>query len=203
MIIIDNIDQGSPQWLSLRAGIPGASSFSEILTAKTLKPSASRIKLLYQLAGERIIKSKPETYSSYYMKRGTELEPQARDVFSMLQEVDVDQVGYCYYDERKDRGCSPDGLIGEVSGLELKCPSLSVHVAYLMKKELPSDYFQQVQGSLYITGYEYWFFMSYHPGIKPLIIKVYRDEKFISLLHSELESFCSELDELTEKLKAL
>jgi len=202
-MIIIYCEQNSPEWFSLRAGIPGASSFDQIFTAKTLKPSASRIKLLYQLAGERIIKSKPETYSSYYMKRGIELEPQARDVFSMLKEIDVNQVGYCYYDERKDRGCSPDGLIGEVSGLELKCPSLSVHVGYLMKKDLPSDYFQQVQGSLYITGYEYWYFMSYHPGIKPLIIKVYRDEKFISLLHAELESFCLELNELTEKLRAI
>jgi len=68
---------------------------------------------------------------------------------------------------------------------------------------LPTDYFQQVQGSLFITGFERWDFMSYSPGLPPLIIPVYRDEPFIKKLKEELDRFCFELAGVIKKLKEL
>jgi hypothetical protein len=118
----------------------------------------------------------------------------------MNDDAVVEQVGLCYSDDKKF-ACSPDGLVGEDGGLEIKCPLVATHIGYLLNGELPSDYFQQVQGCLFVTGRKWWDFMSYSPGLKPFIIRVKRDEGFISLLKGSLITFCKELDEITERIR--
>jgi hypothetical protein len=76
-----------------------------------------------------------------------------------------------------------------------------VAVEYLDKGKLPTTYIQQVQGSMLVTGRAWWDFMSYYPGLPPLIIRVERDDKLIATLEAALEGFCVQLDELTERLK--
>jgi hypothetical protein len=91
----------------------------------------------------------------------------------------------------------------ETEGIEVKCPLIHTHVGYLLAGTLPTDYFQQVQGSMFVTGFSSWWFMSYYPAIPPLIIQVKRDDAFCAKLKVALDSFCNELDEITDKLKAL
>lgn len=66
---------------------------------------------------------------------------------------------------------------------------------------MPLVYRQQVQGSMLVTGRKVWTFMSYYPNVKPLILKVERNEDFIDDMKFELEKFCKELNELVIKLK--
>ena len=159
--------------------------------------------MLYKLAGEKVLGEKEEGYTNGAMQRGIELEPEARALFELITELGVKEVGLCYYDERRDRSCSPDGLVETgmtlMDGLEIKCPELQTHVEYLIAKKLPTKYIQQVQGSLYITGLERWNFFSYYPGMKPLHIVVERDEIFIAKLSKALDDFVVELDK-THKL---
>lgn len=198
MITLD-VEQGSPEWFAARCGIPSASVFDKILTTKG-DLSKSATKLMYQLAGERITGEKEEGYTNGAMQRGIELEPEARALFELITGKEVAEVGICYHDERKDRSCSPDGLPDENEGLEIKCPSLAVHVEYLLGKKLPMAYFQQVQGSLYVTGLERWHFFSYYPGIKPFHIVVERDEIWIAKLGKALDDFVAELDDTHKTL---
>lgn len=197
MIILD-VKQGEPEWFAARCGIPSASVFDKILTTKGDLSKSSQ-KLLYQLAGERITGEKEEGYTNGAMQRGIELEPEARALFQLITGKEVAEVGICYHDERKDRSCSPDGLVETgmtlMEGLEIKCPSLAVHVEYLLGNKLPTAYFQQVQGSLYITGLERWHFLSYYPGIKPFHIVVERDDIWIAKLSKALDNFVAELDD--------
>lgn len=201
-MIIEDFEQGSPEWFQARVGIPSASIFDKLITSKGAL-STSRQKLLYKLAGEKVLGEKEEGYINGAMQRGIELEPEARSLFELITGKEVKEVGLCYYDERKDRSCSPDGLIETgmtlMEGLEIKCPELATHVEYLMGNKLPTKYFAQVQGSMYITGLEKWYFMSYFPSMKPLIIEVVRDEIWIAKLSKALDDFVVELDE-THKL---
>ena len=192
------IEQNTPEWYAARLGMPTASSFNKIITSKGAL-STQRTKYLYKLAGERILGYPEESYQNSHMERGSELEAEARNLFEVISETEVDQIGFCYLDERKTIGCSPDGLIGENEILEIKAPSLAVHVEYLIKGKLPTTYFQQVMGSLYVTGREKANFFSYYPGMKPLHIIVERDEIFIAKLAKALDDFVVELDE-THKL---
>ena len=198
MIILD-IEQGSPEWYAARAGYPSASNFDKIITSKG-EPSKQRMAYLYRLAGERLTGMPMETYTNGNMERGKELEAEARAAYEFITDNEVKQVGFCM-NEGQSYGNSPDGLIGEDGGLEIKCPTLSVAVEYLDKGVLPTAYWQQVQGSLLVTGRKWWDFVSYYPGLPLFIVRVERDEKFIEKLHDELTVFCVELDELTARIK--
>lgn len=197
MIVLD-CEQGTRKWKDAHIGIPTSSIFSQIATTKGVA-SDSQNKLLWKLVEEKFTGIKEDTYASADMRRGTKLEPEARIFFQMITGLDVTQVGMCFADEKKKYGCSPDGLPGEDEGLEIKCPSLKVHMEYLEAKKLPTAYFSQVQGSLYITGRERWHFFSYFPGIKPFHIVVERDEIWIAKFSKILASFIEEL-EATYKL---
>ena len=198
MIILESV-QGTDGWLKDRIGLPTASKFSEIVTSKG-EPSKSREKYLYQLAAERLSGTKEDTYKNAAMDRGIELEAAAREKLSFIEGVEIIQVGFCKMDDGLC-GCSPDGLIGEDGGCEIKNPLSHTHIKYLRENRLPTDYFQQVHGSMFVTKRPWWIFMSNYPGIKPLILKIYRDEKFIDKLKMELISFNQELESLVNELK--
>lgn len=201
MIILD-CEQLDDVWFAGRSGIPTASHFDKIVTTKG-EPSKQQKAYLYQLAGERITGQKVETYQSPAMKRGVEMEAEAVALYELVEDVETRAVGICYPDDEKKYSCSPDRLIQENGGLEVKCPLLHTHISYLLRGKLPTDYFAQIQGSLLVTGREYWDFISYYPEVKPLILRVYRNEDFIKKLHAELQKFCMELDKTVKKLKEL
>ena len=200
-MIIENFPQLSEEWFAARTGIPSASKFDKIVTTRGAKSKQSE-KYMFQLAGERIIGKKEESYQNSAMARGIELEPQARQYYEMIHDVDVQEVGLVYKDERKLFSCSPDGLMEE-GGLEIKCPSLAVHVEYLLNNVLPTAYYQQVQGSLYVTGLKWWDFVSYYPGMKPFTVRVRPDLEFQQKLAIELEVFCAGLGRVMAELQNL
>jgi len=192
--------QGSPEWLVERAGIPTSSSFDMIVTSQG-QPSKQRQKYLYTLAAERITGAKLDHYQSMAMAKGIELEAEARAMYEFLTDSKVEQVGVCFPDERRLYGASPDGLIGQNGALELKCPMPHTHVAYLLKNTLPAAYYPQIQGQLLVSQRKWVDFMSYCPGLKPLLIRVKPDSNYLRILEEYLNAFCKELDEVTEKLR--
>jgi len=196
---IINCIQGSPEWFAAKCGVPSASNFDKLLTVKG-EVSKQRVKYLYQLAGERITGISEESYQNGDMLRGKELEPEARKLYELIKSTKVQEVGFCL-DEKLGAGCSPDGLVRKNGLLEIKCPKLVIHVEYLLAYTLPLDYFQQIQGQLLVTGREWVDFVSYFPGLRPLIIRVKREEKFLKILKTELKVFCKELKEIVKKIK--
>lgn len=195
---IIQVEQGSPEWHACRAGVPSASNFDMIVTSKG-EPSKQAQKYMYRLAGERITGMPEETYQNAAMVRGCEMEAEARMFYEMTNDCKVEQVGFCLADG--GWGCSPDGLVNGDGLIEIKCPSMAVHVGYLLDGKIPTDYFQQTQGQLLVTGRKWIDFISYYPAMKPLIVRVERDEVFIGKLQSELEKFVAELEEIVNKIK--
>ena len=201
MIIKGDIIQGSPEWFIEHAGKPGASSFSKIVTTKgELSKQANDYAL--QLAGEYLLGTVEHGYISFAMQQGLDREAEAREYYEFTNDVEIQQVGMIYKDERQDRLCSPDGLMNG-KGLEIKCPMLKTHIKYLLDGKLPTEYFTQVQGSLYITGFETWDFISYYPGLDSFEITVERDEKFIEKLDKALDEFCMKIAMIIRKLKGV
>jgi len=203
-VIVENLfKQSTAEWEEAKMGVPSASSFAKILTATGKKPSASvRNGYMYKLAGERVTGRKDDTFYGKAMRRGHELEPQARSFFAFRAGVEVETPALCYRDARKLYLCSPDGLIlGKMEGLEIKCPELSASVKYIEENRLPNDYIPQVQGSLMVTGYDAWHFMSYCPGLKSFILSVEPDYSYIALQEEAVEEFCHDLAQLIERIR--
>lgn len=173
-------DQGSPEWLAARLGVPSASQFSKIVTGKGGK-STQLEAYINQLVAEELTGETTLVYVNEHMKRGTQLEPDARELYEALTGQSVEEVGFCLHDT-VNAGCSPDGLVGEEGGLEIKCPAPATHVEWVKAGALPAKHWQQIMGCLWITGRKWWDFMSYHPTMKPLIVRVERDEEYIAVL---------------------
>lgn len=199
-MLIVKCEQLSEQWFQEKLGKPSASNASKIITNNG-KPSKQREGYLYELVSQRLSGKHEETYSNRNMEIGIEREEESRNLYEMLHEVEVEEVGVVYPNEKKEYLCSPDGIINREYGLEMKNVIGKTQVKYLVKGELPPEYFSQVQMSMLVTGFKRWDFFSYFPGIKPFIIRVKRDEKFIKLLEVELSLFCKDLVELENKLR--
>ena len=193
-------EQGTPEWLQARLGVPSASSYSKLVTT-TGKSSAQAEAYINQLVAERITGEATVFHVTEPMARGVELEPEARFRYEMETGNLVRQVGFLMHDTLQ-AGASPDGLVGENGGLEIKCPSPATHVEYLRDGNLPSKYIQQVQGCLWISGRDWWDFLSYHPKMEPLIVRVFRDEEFIKALECAVIEAVQMIELLTIKFRS-
>jgi putative phage-type endonuclease len=201
MAIILDMPQQSPEWYTARCGNVGASNVDKIITTTGAR-SKQREDFMFQLAGERITGKKEETFQSQAMLNGIEREAGARQFFELIYGIEVKEVGIVFKDEFKLCHASPDGLIGDNAGIEIKNPIMKTHIKYLLNGKLPTEYFCQVQMSLYVTEREKWYFMSNYDGLEPLIVEVHRNEKWISLLEKELTDFNTELLSIVERLRA-
>jgi len=193
--------QGTEEWKRARLGVVTGSGFKMLLTNKTLKPSEQAAAYMARLVAETLIGEPIEEPGSAFMDRGTEMEPDARSWYSFHRDVDVDQVGFITTDDGRV-GCSPDGLVGEDGGLELKCPAAHTHTAYAMDPDsLALDYRGQVQAGLYVTGRSWWDIVSYNPVIEPVLVRVYPDEAYRKALVPVLEKFLADMDAALAKMR--
>lgn len=194
-IILDKFPQGSDEWLQARKGRATASQAKSILTP-TGKLSKSATGYMRRLARECVLDDPQAFQGNKFTEWGHEFESEARMVFSEKTDLAVDEVGLCVNKDNLILACSPDGLIANasgkyVAGLEIKCPSVDTHVDYLMEGVLPSEYAVQVHWSMMVTGIRHWYFMSYFPGLNPLILRVEADD-FTEKLKEAANQFCIE-----------
>ena len=197
MIILTD-EQGSPEWLASRLGRPSASNFGRLVTGSG-KPSSSAESYINEMIAERLTGRSKPFYTNEHMERGNALEPEAREAYEFITDFEVVETGFILHDS-EEFGCSPDGLVAEQGGLEIKCPSDSVHVSYLRAGKVPAKYYQQVQGCLWITGREWWDFMSYHPEMPHLLVRAHRNEKYIKAMAEQVEKAVKTIVEETERL---
>ena len=197
MKVYRDIEQGSMEWHMLRRGIPTASGFDRICTGAKGEASKQADEYSYELIGDLysdILPEAAEHFTNRAIRHGLNCEAEARRWYAFERNLDVEEVGFCVSDCGR-WGCSPDGLVGEYGGLELKCPQAKTQVAYLLKLGLPNEYKPQVHGSLIVTGRKWWDFMSYSPGLPPLLVRVTPDE-YTEKLRKHLEAFSARLESL-------
>ena len=187
-MVVLNIAQGSQAWQCARLGIPTASNFKRIITAAGTRSNAAW-RYMHELVDEWQSGERCAIGQSEWMRRGLEMEPQARACYASQTGATVAQVGLVYRDRRRLIAASPDGLVGDDGLLEIKCPKPSNQAAYLRARKVPREYVPQVQGQLWVTGRKWCDFFSYHPGYKALLLRIYRDEDYIAKLSAAVEDF--------------
>lgn len=201
MIVVDCV-QGTEEWANARRGVITASRMGDILTPKTLEIGAAAKSYAYQLIAESIVPPHywiDEDTRTPAMQHGSLTEREARDYFAFDTGCEVEQVGFCLSDDRRF-GCSPDALVNDGGGLELKCPLHKTQVEYLLKGTLPDKYKAQVHGSMLVTRKTHWWFMSYAAGLPPLVVRVELDE-YTQKLAEALEKFWAMLAEMKAKIQ--
>lgn len=200
MMQIIDCEQGTPEWYSARLGIPTASAFSTILSSnKEAKDKKTRTEYMRKLAGEIVTGEPMESYSNVHMERGKVQEDEARDLYAFMQDCDPQRVGFILNGER---GCSPDSLIGEDGGLEIKTALPHIQIDRLLRGTLPTEHKAQVQGNIWLCERKWWDFVSYCPKLPLLVVRVMRDDDYIADLSKAVDQFNTELSELVGQIMA-
>jgi putative phage-type endonuclease len=202
MQIIRDIDQGSEEWLKLRLGVATASNFDKIITS-TGKESESLKKYALQLATELMLETPEPSFKNDVMAMGNELESLARDAYQEQSFNVVEQITM-FKSDCGNFGYSPDGIVGNDGLVEIKCPIATTHFKYLLDNKMPSDYWQQVQGGLWVSQRKWIDFVSFNSYFKDkklFIVRVERDEEYIAKLAELANKVILLRDEYLNKLE--
>jgi hypothetical protein len=198
-VILHTAPQGSPEWHQARAGCITGSMFAtarEKLKSGANKgqPSAAAGDYAFRLAVERI-SGKPldEGFETWAMRRGHELEPAARFDHEMAIGVVVEPVGFITTDDGKF-GASADGFIGQDGGAEYKCLVDPSRLRKVLLTGDISEFLDQIQGGMWITGRKWWDFCLYCPALESIGLQLWhrrveRDDNYIEQLEVDLIGF--------------
>jgi len=189
-----DIEQGSDEWMEARRGIVTASCFHKLITPTGKLAMGEKPKTyLAELIAERIEPS--ESFSNEWTERGLALEPDAVSAYEFITGNTVTPMGIVYKDASYTASASPDGIVGENGGIEIKSLKLSNHIKHLLADTVPPEHVMQCQGCMWVTGREWWDFISYSPSAKILIKRVERDEKIMETMDRVMPVFIESLEQ--------
>ncbi|WP_208606994.1 lambda exonuclease family protein [Burkholderia metallica] len=191
--------QGSDEWHRARAGVITASMFGAARKRLKVGPnkgdySSEAKDYAFRLAVERI-SGQPldEGFETWQMKRGHELEPEARMEHEALTGLFVKRAGFVVTDDGLF-GASADGLIDPDGGSEYKCFIAPDKLRPMLLDNDASDVMEQAQGCMWLCGAKWWHVGLYCPALALVgrqftLIEVRRDDAFIERLEADLVEF--------------
>lgn len=165
--------------------------------------SEAALNYAFRLAVERISgKALDEGFETWAMRRGSELEPEARLLHEMKSALLVDEVGFVATSDGLF-GASADGIASDGAGCEYKCFIAPDKLRAFWFDFDATEIMHQIQGGMWITGLKKWHVGVYCPDLKPankeLWLKTFdRDDDFIETMESTLIEF----NDLVESYKS-
>jgi hypothetical protein len=185
-----------------RAGIPTASEFKNLVTPafKARTGEMPKTYLAEKLA-EWWIGGPLPGFGSWATEQGQILENEAIPWFELEYSKAVTRPGFITTDDGRI-GCSPDGIIGQDCGLEVKCLEPTAHTKLLLTGDI-SDYVAQVAGGMLVTGFKKWVFLAYRRGFPNLVLEVKQDEKAESVLKGALDAWLADFEAGKERLQTI
>jgi hypothetical protein len=210
-MIIHRAPQGSKEWHAARSGCITASNFK--LARQRLKTGPNKGEYTeaakdyaFRVAIERI-SGQPldEGFETWQMKRGHDLEPDARMAHEARAGVMVEEVGFVTTGDGVF-GASADGFIGKDGGAEYKCFVAPDKLRSILLTGDTSDVIDQCDGGMWITGRTYWDFCLYCPALEPVgraltIHRIQRNDDRIEALEKDLMQFAALVSDFEKVLR--
>jgi len=217
--------QGTPEWYAARAGKITASNFaaaisvlSRVSGAKVKgDPTDASDKYAAEVAIERIAGTFwGEPIKPWVLERGKRLEPDARLAYERRTGLMAEEAGVCLTDDDVF-GYSTDGMVNpRIHGaqllgceglIEVKCPVDALKVLTIWRDNSIAEYFEQMQGGMWITGAQWCDFVMFVPelaasGRDLYVQRVMRDEAFIEDMVGKLLAFKARTDRYQQLLAA-
>lgn len=195
MQIIRDLEQGSPEWHDLRAGIITMSEIQCLLVdGKGIAGfGTGAITYMNILIGERITGESADAFEgNKHTERGHELEPKARELYLAQTDLECDQVAIIL-----NHGCgySPDSLVGSDGLNEIKTKLPKFQVDIILSDAVPNEHVAQCQGGLWLSDREWIDFVSYCPGMPLFIKRMHRDEAMIRKMAQRTATFYEILED--------
>jgi len=153
------MEQRSEEWHKARLGLITASSVGAILGHS---PNGTRADVMRRMVRDWH-GAEREFTGNIATEYGVNNEAGAVVEYTMETANAVQPIGFVTCEDWA--GCSPDGAIGTDGGLEVKCPFGLRKDANPQFKTLADQqhYYDQVQFSLWVTGWKFWHFYQWTP----------------------------------------
>jgi putative phage-type endonuclease len=199
------MEQGSPEWFAARLGKVTASRIADVMARTKSGYAASRGSYMAELISERLSGTSYERFQNAAMQWGNDKEPEARVLYELLEDVSVAEVGFIEHPSLAMTGASPDGHIGEVGMVEIKCPMTHTHIETLIHNMVDTKYVYQMQWQMACTGRQWCDFFSFDPRM-PVSMRYFkkrfhRDAQQIADIEREVRTFLLDLDQKIATLR--
>ena len=204
---IIQVEQGTDEWLDLRRTRITASRLGDVMARKdTDRYKRYQSEKIRELCGHKGVEKAPE-----WASHGKENEPRALAGYEYKYDVDVEHNLFLISKKYDWLAASPDlmHLPKYVDGGEIKCRAL--YKNYREFRQLAIDYEglaiacpasdrHQVQGAMWLTGHQYWWYINYYigddleGGMTQNIwrVAIPRDQKFIDKMETRCIEFMTE-----------
>ena len=189
-------------WLRARAGKLTASRMAVAMDfLKNGSPSKARSDYQRELVAERLTGDSVRHYVNDAMNWGLEQEPVARSAWEAQSGIIVTDAGFYDHPRIDMMGATPDGLIGSDGLIEIKCPTTTTFVGWVMDGVVPEQHKAQMIAQLACTGRTWCEFVAFDPRIRQadrqLFVRRFTptaDE--IAAIEGAAEKFLAEVDAL-------
>ena len=188
--VFPSLEQGSDEWLAARCGLLTASVIGRLITPKLqVADNDTSRGVIESLVAERITGRVEYVHPSFDMQRGTMDEPYARDLYAE-QYAPVTEIGFAVRTINGHRlGASPDGLVGEFGGLEIKSRSPKLQLKTILTREIPAANLAQIHACMLVLDRGWWDYCSYAGGWPLHVIHVTRDPRWDAVIIDALTAF--------------
>lgn len=197
--------QGSPEWFASRLGKVTASRMVDVLAKLKTGEAASRAGYRAELVAERLTGKQAESFSNSSMKWGADCEPLARAAYEAETGVFVTETAMVPHPVIEKAGASPDGLVGAMGQIEVKCPETKNHIDTILSGKAPAKYIPQMQWQMACTGRAWCDFISFDPRMPAemqlFAVRVLRDDDLIAAYEAEVVKFLAEVDDTITRLE--
>lgn len=191
------------QWLADRAGKLTASRMKDAMDyRKDGKAGSFRVKYLHELLAERLTGFSVNHFVNDAMQWGLDHEDEAVDCL-VERYPQYEPVTSHFYDHPviANFGATPDRELGYDGLLEVKCPTSTTFLGWVIGGVVPEEHKPQMCAQLLCTGRKWCGFVAYDPRIrdetKRLFLRKYtptQDE--LDRVEKAAEVFLIELDNL-------
>lgn len=206
---------GTPAWNDFRRGKVTASRFGDVMTEPRSKAaqeagvmSQTAENYLFELVASTVTGQDKVGGKSAAMDRGVDMEADAIDAYSRQRFVEVGE-GRILQLNDSIICATPDGFVDDDDEgpgiIECKCPESKTHLATFLRRQLPEEYVEQVQGQLWVSGRRWCDFMSYDDRfplpMRLVVIRVRRDEEFIERMERKVHAFAGLVRERLDQVE--
>jgi hypothetical protein len=207
------MDQRSAEWWDARVGKVTASRIGDLLARNQPKKgqtvgewSAKHYNYLAEKVAERITGKNRDRRKVASLDHRVELEPDARAEYEFDYETEIRLVGFIDHPRIPMAGASPDGLVGDEGGVEIKCCDAEGHLEIIKHEYIAPEYLYQIHFNIACADRMWWDFIAFNPDMPPkgrlFVKRVERDEEIISWIEQNVIDFNAEVDRKVEEALA-
>lgn len=197
------VPSGTAEWVKARIGIVTASRLGDVMAKRKDKQEAApRRNYMRELVAERMTGFAIDHYVSPAMQWGLDYENEGKEYYEALSGNLIEPAGFILHRSIADFGATPDGFLSPDGVFEMKAPTTSTHLDWIIDGKVPPEYKPQMLGEMMCTGRQWCDFSSYDPRMpenKRLFVRRYEPTAAeFAEIEDAVRAFLLDLDRLWE-----